>query len=180
MHGAASAFDQRGYLGVNLNDVVVDLGLTKGALYYFFPAKEDLAVEIVRRHFAAAEALADDTAAGVDNKLEALVEITRRLARRYQSDPIAGAGGRLSTERALISAELPQPFVGWVDRMTRLIRAGKSRREIGPDIKPKATAEVLVAFLHGAQTMSADLNGRRDLPARVEQFWELLLPALRP
>lgn len=180
VRAAASAFDRRGYLGVNLNDVVVELGLTKGALYYFFPAKEDLAVEIVRRHVAAAEALAEDTAAGVDNRLDALIDITRRMARRYQTDPIAGAGSRLSTERALISADLPPPFVGWTDRMTRMIRAGKARGEVGAHIRPKATAEVLVAFLHGAQTMSADLNERRDLPARVEQFWELILPVLRP
>jgi AcrR family transcriptional regulator len=178
---AAAAFDRRGYNGVNLNDVVVSLGLTKGALYYFFPTKEDLAVEIVRRHFAAWAPLAEEVFAAHDNKIDALVEVTYRVAKQYQSDPIARAGTRLSTERNLIDADLPEPFVGWIERLTSLLRSAKARRQLRPGVRPADVASVVVAHFYGAQVISHQSSpDRADLIQRLDRFWNLLLPTLRP
>src|SRR5579872_1242254 len=127
LRAAAEAFDQRGYLGVNLNDVVRELGLTKGALYYFFPTKEALAAEIVRRHFGVWEPLATDVLAKHSNLIDALIEISMVVAAMYQTDCYARAGARLSAERNLINADLPEPFQGWIARVTTLLEMGKQR-----------------------------------------------------
>lgn len=178
---AAAAFDRRGYLGVNLSEILAGLGLTKGALYYFFPTKEDLALEIVRRHFAAWRPLADKVFATHDNKLDALVEITYLVAKTYQNEPIARAGTRLSTERNLIDAELPEPFVGWVERITALMRSAKARRQLRAGVPPADVARIVVAFFYGAQTISHEQDPtRNDLTDRLDEFWRIFLPSLRP
>jgi transcriptional regulator, TetR family len=41
---AAEAFAQDGFAGTSLNDVIAGSGLTKGAFYFHFPSKEELAV----------------------------------------------------------------------------------------------------------------------------------------
>jgi AcrR family transcriptional regulator len=178
---AADAFDRRGYNGVNLNEVVVSLGLTKGALYYFFPTKEDLAAEIVRRHFAAWEPIAEEVFAAHDNMVDALVEITYTIAKQYQTNPIARAGTRLSSERNLITTELPEPFVGWIERLTSLLRTAKARGQLRPGVRPADVAEVVVAHFYGAQMISHQTRpDRKDLTQRLDRFWNLLLPVLRP
>ncbi|HLI55676.1 MAG TPA: ScbR family autoregulator-binding transcription factor [Actinomycetota bacterium] len=180
LRAAAEAFDQRGYLGVNLNDVVRELGLTKGALYYFFPTKEALAAEIVRRHFGVWEPLATDVLAKHSNLIDALIEISMVVAAMYQTDCYARAGARLSAERNLINADLPEPFQGWIARVTTLLEMGKQRGQVRSSVDALAAAETMVSFFYGAQLVSSYFTGRQDLLDRMRSFWSLVEPSLRP
>jgi AcrR family transcriptional regulator len=180
LEAAARAFDRRGYLGVNLNDVVQELGLTKGALYHFFPTKELLAAEIVRRHFAAWERLAGRVVGEHDNLVDALIEMSYRVGRGYQTDSFTRAATRLSNERNLIRIELPEPFVGWIERVTQLLDTAKTRGQVDTGLDSAASAQLMVSFFYGAQTVSQQLTDRQDLLARLDKFWELMEPSLRP
>jgi AcrR family transcriptional regulator len=180
LEAAARAFDRRGYLGVNLNDVVQELGLTKGALYHFFPTKELLAAEIVRRHFAAWERLAARILSEHDNLVDALIEMSYRVGRGYQTDSFTRAATRLSNERNLIRVELPEPFVGWIDRVTQLLDTAKTRGQVDTDLDSRAAAQLMVSFFYGAQTVSVHMTDGQDLLARLDRFWELMEPSLRP
>src|ERR1700730_18536989 len=130
LEAAARAFDRRGYLGVNLNDVVQELGLTRGALYHFFPTKERLAAEIVHRNFSSWEQLTDRVLSEHDNLVDALMDISYRVGRGYQTDSFTRAANRLSNERNLIRADLPMPFVGWIERVTQLLETAKVRGQV--------------------------------------------------
>ena len=180
VQAAAEAFARCGYLGVNLNQVVQELGLTKGALYYFFPTKEHLAAEIVHRHFAAFETLAAETLPHHENLLDALYEMGYEVADRFTNNTITRAGTRLSTERNLIKTELPEPFVGWIDRLAQLIDAGKVRGQIRQEIDSRATAQLMVSFFYGAQAVSDHFTGRSDLRDRLTDFLAVMDPVLRP
>jgi AcrR family transcriptional regulator len=176
---AAAAFAERGYCGVNLADVVEDLGFTKGALYFYFPNKESLACEIVQRHFDAWELLASAALAETDDLLDALVKMTHDLADAFRSDPITRAGTRLSRERNVINAELPVPFVGWITKLTDLLRRAQDAGQLRDGVDPKALARLVVSFFYGAQAVSEQLVGRDDLHKRLDDFWSLILPQLR-
>jgi AcrR family transcriptional regulator len=180
VHAAACGFDQRGYLGVNLKDVVDEIGLTKGALYYFFPSKVDLAVEIVNRHSAAWVPITSQACTPSGDPLDAVVEIGRRVARSLQIDPMARAATRLSIERHLIQAELPGPFDDWIAALSRLLQLAKSLGHIHADIDPIGTAEIVVAFCYGTQRISPDPEDQAGLVVKVDRFWASLLPSLRP
>ena len=181
LEAAARAFDRRGYLGVNLNDVVQELGLTKGALYHFFPTKERLAAEIVRRHFAAWERLAARVLGEHDNLVDALIDMSYRVGRGYQTDSFTRAATRLSNERNLIRADMPQPFVGWIERVTQLLENAKTRGQVRTGVDSVATAQLMVSFFYGAQAVSQSLTeDRHDLLDRLATFWELMEPSLRP
>src|SRR3977135_3624556 len=181
LEAAARAFDRRGYLGVNLNDVVQELGLTKGALYHFFPTKERLAAEIVRRHFAAWDRLAARVLGEHDDLVEALIDMSYRVGRGYQTDSLTRAANRLSNERNLIRAALPQPFLGWIERLSQLRESAKTRGQVRPGLDSAAAAQLMVSFFYGAQAVSQSLTeDRQDLLDRLENFWELMEPSLRP
>lgn len=176
---AAAAFAERGYCGVNLADVVEELGFTKGALYFYFPNKESLASEIVDRHFAAWEPLVPAALEKTDDYLEALVMVTHQVADAFRSDPIARAGTRLSSERNLINADLPEPFVGWIARLTDLLRKAQAAGQLQDGTEPRQLARLIVSFFYGAQAVSEHLTSRDDLHRRLDEFWALVLPQLR-
>ena len=180
LEAAARAFDRRGYLGVNLNDVVQELGLTKGALYHFFPNKERLAAEIVRRHFAAWERLASRVPGEHDNLVDALIDMSYRVGRSYQTDSFARAANRLSNERNLIRTELPEPFVGWIESVTQLLETAKTRGQVRTSVDSAAAAQLMVSFFYGAQAVAEYFTDRQDLLDRLDTFWELMEPSLRP
>jgi AcrR family transcriptional regulator len=177
---AAEAFADGGYNGVNLNEVVLSLDLTKGALYYFFPTKDKLVREIVGRHFALFAQVLDRPASKDDNRLDIVVHLTYRVGDLYQHDPITRAGDRLAKERHFTDLELPVPSVSWMEKTTRLLRQAKTRGEMRDDRVPKEIASVVVSFFYGAQTMSVLFPDRRNLITRLDSFWDLLLPTLRP
>ena len=180
LEAAARAFDRRGYLGVNLNDVVQQLGLTKGALYHFFPNKERLAAEIVRRHFAGWERLASRVLSEHDNLVDALIDMSYRVGRTYQTDSFTRAAVRLQNERNLIRTELPEPFVGWIERVTQLLETAKARGQVRTSVDSAAAAHLMVSFFYGAQAVSEHLTDREDLLERLDAFWALVEPSLRP
>ncbi len=180
LEAAARAFDRRGYLGVNLNDVVQELGLTKGALYHFFPNKERLATEIVRRHFAGWDRLASRVPGEHDNLVDALIDMSYRVGRSYQTDSFARAANRLSNERNLIRTELPEPFVGWIESVTQLLETAKTRGQVRTSVDSAAAAQLMVSFFYGAQAVAEYFTDRQDLLERLDTFWELMEPSLRP
>ncbi len=176
---AAAAFDERGYLGVNLREVVQDLGLTTGALYYFFKTKEDLAVEIVERHFAGWDDLVAEVVAHSTSRLDALVEVTYRVADAFTSDLVVRAGARLSAEREVIGAELHRPYADWTTRLASLLDEATAAGEVRADLDSHATAEVVIATFFGAQAITRSLGDPAGLRRRLDTFWELTLPSMR-
>lgn len=176
---AAEAFAERGYFGVNLTDVVEELGLTKGALYFYFDCKDALVSEIAGRNVEGFDTLASEVENAVDNRLDAVVETSRRLVDRYRNDPIARAGSRLSAERNLVNVELPEPFTGWTDRIAKLLRAAKRANEVRADVDERAAARVIVAALCGMQLVSTQVTARHDLRLQLDAFWTMVLPGLR-
>lgn len=178
--GAASeAFAARGYCGVNLTDVVEGLGYTKGALYFYFPTKEAVAAEIVDHYFSAFDAIADQVQKAPGARLDALVALCRQVAELLRGDPVARAGARLATERNLIDAELPEPFGAWMDKAGALLRAAKRAKELSANAEPRQIAQLVVANFHGTHVVGAHLSARFDAVQQLDQFFAVLLPAIR-
>ncbi len=94
---AADLFDRQGYEATSLSDIVEHARVTKGALYFHFAAKEDLAHAILELQSVTCHRLARDTGARGRTSLEALMRLTFCLARMSAEDPVLRAGLRLAT-----------------------------------------------------------------------------------
>ncbi len=58
---SAAIFNQKGYAGTSLNDIIADTGIKKGGIYRHFASKDDIALEaynyaasLVNRRFSEA------------------------------------------------------------------------------------------------------------------------------
>jgi AcrR family transcriptional regulator len=63
LHTAQRLFNEHGYDATSLQMIADELGLTKAAVYYYFPAKVDIRHEIMRPGVERLKALLDEAAA---------------------------------------------------------------------------------------------------------------------
>ncbi|TFV52790.1 TetR/AcrR family transcriptional regulator [Blastococcus sp. TF02A-35] len=178
---AAALFSERGYASASLTDIVAGTGMTKGAVYWHFPSKEEIALDIVRQMYASWPPMLGAVIAAHDDALDALVAVTYKAAEQFSTDLTTQAAKRLLAELPPDAlAKLPQPYVGWQGALCSLITEGQRRGQVNPAVDPEGTAQAIVASFFGMQQVSWELTNRRDLLARLENFWKLVLPQLRP
>jgi TetR/AcrR family transcriptional repressor of nem operon len=84
---ALALFCERGYHAVTVDDIVQAAGVTKGAFYYYFADKEDLATDLWRRSW---RRLADAAAGSLREDLGLAENLKRSL--RAMLDALSGLG----------------------------------------------------------------------------------------
>ncbi|MEL6856744.1 MAG: TetR family transcriptional regulator [Pseudomonadota bacterium] len=62
VESATRLFEAKGYAETSINDICVDLGITKGALFHYFRTKQDLFLEVWTRLQVAMDAKAREAA----------------------------------------------------------------------------------------------------------------------
>lgn len=176
---AAELFAERGYAAVTLQDVAERASMTKGAVYFHYKNKEDLAVAVVQEHYARWPVLLAEISASELPPYDALVSVLDRVTGAFHDDVVVQAGARLQVERSLIDADLPEPYVGWEDYLTGLVEAMDKAGELRADVTPRAAARVLVAAFFGMQHISDVLSHRADLTQRYGELRAVVLEGLR-
>lgn len=175
---AASVFERTGYAAATLEDIVAEADVTKGALYFHFRSKAELAAAVIEQHFARWPNLILDVEALDCGFLDRVYALITAVARTFQDDPVARSAVRLGNEHLLIDADLPVPFVGWIDHITALLQRGKRSGELSPDLDCAAVARIIVASFFGIQEVSSRLHERKDLIERLDEWWAVMKLAL--
>ncbi|MEV8327196.1 MULTISPECIES: ScbR family autoregulator-binding transcription factor [unclassified Kitasatospora] len=179
LESAARLFDERGYAGTSISDISAASGRTSGAIYFHYTSKENLARAVIEAHFATwPELVARHTRTPVP-ALEQLVRLSFAVARAFRDDVVVRAGARLWSERAAIDADLPVPFVGWIDTVRVLLERAGSEGELAARVDPSTTAHGVICAFFGLHTVSDAIDGRRTIEERLCDLWELLLPGLQ-
>src|SRR5215218_7115908 len=157
---AATLFNQHGFAGSSMSDVMAATGLQKGGIYRHFESKEQLAVEaldyavgLMGRRFA--EALEGKTHA-ID-RLSAVIVVFEALP---HDPPVPGGcpmmnasienddGNPALRERARAAMD------GLRGLIVRTTGRGLDRGEIRAGVDPDALATVMISTLEGAVMMS--------------------------
>lgn len=173
LHAAAEVFDEYGYAGASITRILKRAGVTAGALYFHFGSKEELAKAVMNSQ---PETLVPLVAAG---GLQRLIDLTLVWSWQLQRDPLLRAGVRLTNEQT--SAEGPanaDPYEKFRAIMTGYLREAQEEGELQPGVDPAVVAEFVVAACTGMQMYSNVVSGRRDLPERTQQMWNLILPGI--
>ena len=175
---AAREFDRSGYAAAGVADIATRAGCTSGALYFHFTGKDGLAAAVIEAHFAAWKPLTDRAQALRAPAVERLVALSIAVMRAFRDDVIVRAGARLWTERHMIDATLPPPFIGWITLVTRMLEQAGTEGDLAPRLDPGEAADALVCALFGIHTVSDVLDGRDLIEDHLRALWLLLLPGL--
>ncbi|MFE7778539.1 ScbR family autoregulator-binding transcription factor [Streptomyces sp. NPDC057445] len=170
LSAAAKVFEERGYQAATITEILATAGMTKGALYFHFPSKEDLAQGVLSEQDQRL------VVPGRPTKAQELVDVVMLHAHRLGTDPMVRAGVRLSLDQQAQDLDRSGPFLRWGDVVTQLLDEAQARGELLPHVACTETAEVLVGCFAGIQAMSQAVSGYKDLTERVGAMLRHLLP----
>ncbi|MFF7948661.1 ScbR family autoregulator-binding transcription factor [Streptomyces griseorubiginosus] len=174
LDGAARAFDAEGYHGTTLGDIVKEAGVTKGALYFHFSSKEELAQALIDEQFSVPGPAADPERAGV----QAVIDILHMMARQLVEDVRVRAGIRLVIDRSSKTGIVSEPYTRWIELLKAHLVRAQERGDLKPDVDPGQVARLIVGSWTGLQVSSQVLSGRKELSAETTLMWEMLLPSI--
>ncbi|HTJ72018.1 MAG TPA: ScbR family autoregulator-binding transcription factor [Actinospica sp.] len=176
---AARLFDRHGYVGTSISAICREAQVTSGAVYFHFSGKDDLARYLVEEHFASWPAIIERVERTGLPALERVVTLSREVARAFRDDVVVRAGSRLWTERRDITAQMPRPFVGWIQTLEAMLSAGQADGSVDPGVDAGVAASALVCAFFGTHTVSDALDGRTLIEEHLHRMWLMFLPALR-
>ncbi|QXJ22636.1 TetR/AcrR family transcriptional regulator [Actinomadura graeca] len=180
VRAAAETFDRFGYGTATVGDIIAQAGVTKGALYFHFQSKEELAQTVIdaqhERSVDWCRKLLVDQAPG----LVSVIRLSQQLTHQMMRDPIVRAGIRLALEAGTFDMAVVTPYREWLEVTEKLLKRSSQEGDLRPELVPETLARFIVGSFTGVQMISHVLAGRADLEQQVRDMWEILLPALVP
>lgn len=153
LDSAFRVFAERGYRTTRLDEVAAAVGLTKGAIYYYFEGKEDLLRQAVQsRH----RTIFSEIGAALEAEhapASARIRLALRRMWEHWREPAWGQALRLMLGE--VSTEFPAVFRMWADEgpihgwslLRDLVEEGKRTGEFRTDVDAEVASRVLVSGL---------------------------------
>ncbi|GHF62869.1 gamma-butyrolactone-binding protein [Streptomyces mashuensis] len=169
LEAAGHVFDAHGYEAATIAQILERAGVTRGALYFHFSSKEDLARGVL------AEAVTTEGLLPQRFKLQELVDASLLLAHRLPREPLLRASMRLSVDqraRAMFGTKWPD----WIAVAERLLTEAEHNGETLPHVSPADTARLLVAAWTGVQLVAEAVPRDEELVDEITRLYRLTLP----
>ncbi|MEA5570644.1 TetR/AcrR family transcriptional regulator [Calothrix sp. UHCC 0171] len=160
---SAALFNQQGYAGSSMSDIMQVTGLQKGGIYNHFASKDDLALQAfdyavsqIQQRFR--EAWKDKNHA--IERLQAIINVFRAYIDNPEHPIMKGGCPLLNTAvesddaHPALKARAKQAMNSWSDLLSRIIRKGIKKGEIQPNINVDEVTSIIISTLEGSVMMS--------------------------
>jgi AcrR family transcriptional regulator len=188
VESAARVFVERGYVGAGMAEIIAGTGMTRGAVYFHFGSKAELAKALIDRQHATWGPLQNSVAEHGLQGLDAIKYLIDRIGQQMHDDPVARAAVKLSREADLIGIDIDSPFTDWTDIFGYNLRQAQLLGQMRSDLDPVTYAGVLVGMFLGVEDFSrSPANVRLSTrPERIlnrthyslDAMWEIALRGL--
>jgi TetR/AcrR family transcriptional repressor of nem operon len=151
---AAPIFNQKGYDGAALSDLMKATGLEKGGIYRHFDSKQELAGEAFDHAWKLAMDARFDGTEEIPNTVDRLKQIVRNF--RDRRTVVPGGCPLLNTAvdsddgNPQLRAKARQALSSWLDRLEEIAEEGKRRGEVRSRIDSGELAMLIVSTLEGS------------------------------
>jgi len=151
---AAPIFNQKGYDGAALSDLMRATGLEKGGIYRHFESKQELAGEAFDHAWKLAMDARFEGTQKIPNAVDRLKQIVRNF--RDRTGIVPGGCPLLNTAvdsddgNPKLRAKARQALSSWLDRLQVIAEDGKRRGEVRSDVDSAELAMLIVSTLEGS------------------------------
>lgn len=155
---AAELFNQRGFEGTSMADLMEATGLEKGGIYRHFPSKEAVAAEAF--DYAWQEAFQervrdlDSIPASVDRLKHLIANFVERRSSVPGGCPLLNTAVESDDGSPILRERARKALSRWQDLLVSVINEGIKRREIRSGIDPERLAMIIISSLEGAMMIS--------------------------
>jgi TetR/AcrR family transcriptional repressor of nem operon len=183
---AAPIFNQQGYEGAALSDLMRATGLEKGGIYRHFASKEALAAEAFdyawRETFDARIHDLDTVSNSVDRLKQLVANFVERRGTIPGGCPLLNTAMDTDDGNSILRERARRALRGWRSYLNSMIRAGIKAREIRQKVDAKKLATLIISSLEGAvmvYRLDRNEESLRAIQAHLDSYLEreIRLPA---
>lgn len=176
---AAPIFNQKGYDGAALSDLMRATGLEKGGIYRHFASKEELAAQAF--DYAWQQTLntrihdLDSISNSVDRLKQLLANFVERRGIVPGGCPLLNTAIDTDDGNSVLRERARSALRGWRDYLVSIVRAGIRAREIRRGTDAKKLATLIISSLEGAvmvYRLERDEEALRAMRAHLESYLE--------
>jgi AcrR family transcriptional regulator len=174
---AAEVFAERGYADTTLAELIARSGLTKGAFYFHFASKEQLAYAVLEEKQRQWLQLVREQILKRPTAIEQLRMLGPALIKLHRDDPSAYSASRLSRDLGRmpdLAHNVRSLMNSWIELIAGIIAQAQQEGGLPADLDPIALATILVAATDGLK----DLSDILDPPARAKRGFEQRMRSL--
>ena len=176
---SAPLFNQKGYEGTSLSDLMEATGLQKGGIYRHFSGKEELATEAFDYSWGKAVSGRLDGVAEVPdcvNRLKKMIEnfVELRAGLVPGGCPLMNTAVEADDGNAALRARAKKALQNWAVRLSKITTEGINKRQINRHIDPLKLSQLIIGSLEGALLISRLQNTDEPLRAIKQHLSEYL------
>jgi TetR/AcrR family transcriptional repressor of nem operon len=152
---AAPIFNQKGYDGAALSDLMRATGLEKGGIYRHFDSKQELAAEAFDHAWKLAMDVRFEGTHEIPNTVDRLKQIVRNFRDR-RTGVVPGGCPLLNTAvdcddgNPQLRAKAREALSSWLHRLEAIVEEGKRRGEVRSGVDSAELAMLVVSTLEGS------------------------------
>ena len=176
---AAPLFNQRGYEGSSMLEIMAATELEKGGIYRHFSSKEELAAQAFDYAWAEAVKARRHDLDGVENSVDKVKRYIANFVERRGSVPGGCPLMNTATDsddgNAVLRARARKALLAWQNFLEAIIAEGIRKSEIRANVEKTRVTNVIIASLEGATMMSRleqSLEPLRNAQSHLEDYLE--------
>ena len=157
---AAELFNQQGYAGSSISDIMHVTGLKKGGIYNHFHSKDELALQAFDYAIALTREHYRISLHGKRNAIDRLQAIINGFRCYAENPPIKGGCPILNTAvesddaHPALRHRTQKAMDSWQNMICRIIELGIKKGEVNPNVDADEVATIVIATIEGAVMMS--------------------------
>jgi AcrR family transcriptional regulator len=174
-------FARKGTSAATMQDVAAEAGLSAGAIYRYYPSKEDLVRAVFKQLRDENEELFSKAAAGATTPLETLLNSGRVVRERLRSESSREAtivqleaildDARRSEELVAEGRQLRRAYLALTERV---FRQAQMTGELDPDLDTQGLAAMLLACMVGVQVLALEVEDVREMEPVLQVIADML------
>lgn len=176
---SAPLFNQKGYEGTSLSDLMEATGLQKGGIYRHFSSKEELATEAFDYSWGRAVSGRLDGVAEVPdcvNRLKKMIDnfVELRAGLVPGGCPLINTAVEADDGNAALRARAKKALQNWTARLSNITLEGIKKQQIDHRVDPLKLSQLIIGSLEGALLVSRLENSDGPLHAIKQHLAEYL------
>ncbi len=185
---SAALFNQKGYAGTSIQDIMAATGLTKGGIYGNFKkesgdkkgVKEEIAVAAFLHAVKVVNEEVQKRTFVIENSIDKLKAVTYFYKERVMNPPVEGGCPILNTS---IDVDDSQPALRkkvikavqyWKERIIKTLEKGIANGQIRKDVNAEEFATLFIGTLEGGLMMSRIFNDNHHFDIMADQLIKLI------
>jgi TetR/AcrR family transcriptional repressor of nem operon len=170
---AAKLFNQHGFEGGSMSELMEATGLEKGGIYRHFTSKEELAAEAFDYAWEAALKARMHDLDLIPNSVDWLKRFVANFVERHPivpgGCPLLNTATDADDGNPVLRARARTALHAWRERLSSIVREGIERKEIRRSVDANKLATLVISSLEGA-TMIGRLDRNSEAPLAVQSY----------